>query len=170
MKSTVIILIALTQISCNQKPSLESSWHIVFKNDAEGQTILGDKETLIDAARMGHPIRIGIGRRRKTDTLKSMEHIADAQFLSIVNGTELFGQISEILGQKPYLDADTVRIDLKHQNKWTMLVGTNGEISTLYREFRSEEIIESRQANRGVTWYVKLPSTTLEKKAIPLWD
>ena len=51
-----------------------------------------------------------------------------------------------------------------------MLVGTNGEISTLSREFKSEEIIESDQSTRGVTWYVKLPNTSLENKAIPLWD
>lgn len=72
MKTAINILIILVLVSCDQKSCPESEWQIVFKNDAAGKKLLGDKETLIDVARLGYPIRIGIGGRRKTDTLKSM--------------------------------------------------------------------------------------------------
>jgi len=169
MKIIHIIFVVFLLASCGQKEGVDSEWKIIYKNDANGVTLQGDKSKLIDAARLGYPIRVGFGGRSKTDTSRSIEHIADADFISIANGKEVFAQINEIYGQKPHLDSDTLRIDLKHKNKWTIIIGSNGEISTLSRYFNSDDSEESKSGNRGATWYTKGQLELKDYDVSPLW-
>ena len=170
MRTSLIILTILVLGSCKPEISPQTQWQIVYKNNSKGEKILGNKSTLIAAARMGYPIRLGFGGRRTTDTLKSVEHIADAAFISVINGKEVFAQINAYFGQTPHLDADTLRIDLKHENKWTLLIGTNGERSTLSKHFDDSKKEESKRGNRGATWYAKLPEDFEKHQAIPIWE
>lgn len=169
MKFFYFYLMLFALIGCKQSDHSEAEWNMIFKNDADGNTIQGDKSSLIEAARKGYPIRVGFGGRRATDTLKSIEHIVDVGFITIVNGKELYGQIDDIYGQRPNLVSDSIRIDLKHENKWTIILGTNGEISTLSKYFDPEKSEESKQNNRGSNWYVKLPASASSYKAVPIW-
>lgn len=170
MRITFILLILLSLGSCKQKKHQASNWELVYKNNAKGEKIFGDKETLMNAVRRGYPVRIGFGGRRTTDTLKSIEHFADAEFLTIVNGKEVFAQINSIYGQRPNLEADTLRIAVKHENMWTLIIGTNGERSTLSRHFDEEQTKESQQGNRSCNWYVNMPDDMNEGQTMPIWD
>lgn len=175
MKNTFAILILFATIfllvNCTgTQENNTSDWTVLYRHNAEGKTISGNKDHLIKAVRLGLPVRIGFGGRRPLDTLKSVEHLADAQFLTIANGNEVFAQISPIFGQKPSLDSDTLSVELRNLSQWTMIIGTNGERSTLSRVFGFEAENESKQSNRGATWYVKLPTDFGTANSNPLWD
>ena len=92
MRLTILIIAILLSSNCEPESHHCSEWEIVYKHDENGNLINGDKSLLIEAVRLGYPIRVGFGRRSTNDTLLSIEHIADAEFLTIANGKEGFAQ------------------------------------------------------------------------------
>lgn len=154
---------------------------MAYSNAYDGSTLFGNKEDLIDLIRQGSPLRIGFGGHRKNDTLISIEHFADAQFVTIANSNEVFAQITTIIGQAPKLDADPVSITFKESSEWSMIACTNGQISTLGIDYIIDSLsttkIQNRSTspnthNRGFSWYVQrsyLPDGYKHKHIEPLW-
>ncbi len=166
----IAFLFSMLIFSCDQRSNSGENWEVVYRHNSNGETIEGDKQELINAVRRGYPIRIGFGGRRTRDTIKSVEHVTDAHFLTIANGTEVFVQITPIYGQTPNLEMDSLRIKMKHENKWTMLIGTNGERNVLSQSLNSEIQKASTQSKRGATWYAKVPEGLSLVDSKPLWD
>ena len=112
----------------------------MFENDAQGNTLSGSKQRLIDAVRAGKPVRIYTAGRR-------IEHSAGVSYLSIFKG-EVFAQIMEIQSQRPA--EDPVRIEFrKPGEKWRAIIGTNGFV-TAY--------IDGREPNKRTgasRWYIQ---------------
>jgi len=161
------LLYLLTFYSCTPT-STSQDWQLIYRHNGKGQMLAGNKADLIAAVRLGYPIRVGFGGRRKEEPYRSVEHVAEAQFLTVANSKEVFAQITPIYGQRPTLDSDTLMIKFREENKWTIIIGSNGECSTLSRYFDGREE-KGRQRQRGATWYAKVPSNIdLEAKA--LWD
>ena len=74
------LILALRHIASCQIPNKSNAgWQKVFHNDANGNTISGDKSKLLEAIRLGYPIRIGWGSNR-------VEHVTEADFLTIFEG------------------------------------------------------------------------------------
>ena len=165
-----IFFFLIMNVSCDHTNDSVESWKVVYRHNSNGAKILGDKQSLIDAVRNGYPIRIGFGGRSARDSLRSVEHVADAQFLTIANGKEVFAQITPIFGQTPNLEQDSLSIKLKHENTWTMIIGTNGERSTLSKTLHVEDQKESGESKRGATWYAKVPQGMNLIDSNPLWD
>ncbi len=105
---------ALSVTSLTEK---ESSWELVYANDADGNSLEGSKDELIEAVREGRPIRVYWRGRR-------VEHVVDSHFVTILSG-EVFVQTPTIRGQRPF--TDPARIELAENGaEWTGLFGTNG--------------------------------------------
>jgi len=142
-------------------------WELAYSNSYDGSTLFGDKEKLIELIRQGSPLRIGFGGHRKNDTLISIEHFADAQFVTITNSNEVFAQISTMT--------------FKESSEWSMIACTNGQISTLSIDYIIDSLstpkIQNRSTspntqNRGFSWYVQrsyLPVGYKHNKIEPLW-
>ncbi|NNF06144.1 MAG: hypothetical protein HKN21_05235 [Candidatus Eisenbacteria bacterium] len=94
------------------------TWVSVYEHDAEGVTLSGSKEALIEAVRAGQPIRVYWAGRR-------VEHATDAGFLTILQG-EVFAQIPEILGQQPSVDPPAIAFREPEGTTWTTILATNG--------------------------------------------
>ncbi len=114
-RNIVLIILSFFLISCKQENQSNGGWQLVFKNNEKGQTKFGDKSKLIDAVRLGYPVRIGWGGNR-------VEHIANADFLTIFEGKEVFAQINTVVGQEPRIDGDSMKIRFRIQNHWTKLL------------------------------------------------
>ena len=56
-----LILVLLHIASCQIPNKSNARWQNVFHNDANKNTIFGDKSKLLEAERLGYPIRIGWG-------------------------------------------------------------------------------------------------------------
>lgn len=140
-----------------------SGWQKVFKNDANGDAIFGDKSKVLDAVRLGYPVRIGWGSNR-------IEHVADADFLSIFQGEEVFAQIKPIIGQAPRIDGDSLKIRFRPENQWTKIAGTNGYSTSLMTNYFQDTIVGGGDDRYGSTvWYVLYPDHTQKIEPTPLW-
>lgn len=137
---------------------------MAFQNDANGQSTFGEKSKLIDAVRLGYPIRIGWGNNR-------IEHVAPADFLTIFDGEEVFAQINTIVGQAPRIDGDSLKIRFRTQNHWTLMVGTNGYSTNIMTDYFEDSIIGGGGKDNYTTtrWYVLYPNHQLDIEARPMW-
>lgn len=157
-----IVMLFLTA-SCQMPNNSNTGWQKIFQNDENGQHTFGNKSKLIDAVRLGYPIRIGWGSNR-------IEHVADADFLSIFEGEEVFAQIKTIIGQAPRIDSDSLKIRFRTQNHWTMIAGTNGYSTSLMTDYLQDTIAGGgTDRYRSITWYVLYPNQDLKIDATPLW-
>jgi len=157
-----ICFILLLCCACQTPKEAKAGWQKVFKNNANGQTVFGNKAQLIDAVRSGYPVRIGWGGNR-------VEHVTDAQFLTIFEG-EVFAQIKSIVGQAPSAINDSVKIKFRPENHWTKIAGTNGYANGFMTNYFKDTIAGGNIDRYGeTTWYVLYPAHTLELEARPLW-
>ena len=161
--SILFFLLIVTVFSACQAPNnnhqqSSSTWKIVYRNDKYGNTVSGNKTDLLNAARLGYPIRIGFGGRRTSDTTKSVEHLADATFLTITNGNDLFAQIAPIIGQNPNLDSDSLGVVFRENLSWTIVVGTTGFSDRLMIDRFQDKVVGHRTRPTEVSWFVNLPT------------
>ena len=156
-------IILLLFCSCQTPNNSNSGWQKVFQNDDNGQTVFGDKSKLLDAVRQGYPVRVGWGSNR-------IEHVADADFLTIFEGEEVFAQIKSIVGQAPRVDGDSLKIRFRAQNHWVNIAGTNGYSTSLMTDYFQDSIVGGgTDRYRATTWYVLYPNHQLQIEAKPLW-
>lgn len=149
--------------SCQSPQPSQAGWQKVFQNDAEGNAVFGNKTDLMDAVRLGYPIRIGWGSNR-------VEHVADADFLTIFDGEEVFAQIKSIIGQAPRIDGDSLKIRFRSQNHWTKIAGTNGYSTAMMTDYFKDSLInEGSDRYSATSWYVLYPAHQQEIEAQPLW-
>lgn len=134
-----------------------------FSNDENGGAVFGEKHKLLDAVRLGYPIRIGWGSNR-------VEHVAEAEFLTIFQGKEVFAQIKTIIGQAPSIQNDSLKIKLRNENHWTKIAATNGYSNTLMTNYMNDSIVGGREGYTTTTWYVLYPNNSQNIQPIPLWN
>lgn len=175
MRCLVVVFFSfVVLLGCEDKDDGESvsEWKLVYQNDAEGNAVYGNKEELMDAVRNGLPVRIGWGRRSTQDTTRSVEHVADAKFLTIMDNTEVFAQIDPIIGQRPVRDGDTLKMRFRNSNKWVKMAGSNGYSTALMIDYLNDTLVNPGRDNRaGTWWYVYISSeSTSEEKPKPIWD
>lgn len=158
-----LILIVLTCTVCQYPHESKSGWQKIYANDPEGNTTFGKKSQLIEAVRLGYPVRIGWGSTR-------VEHVAEAEFLTIFQGEEVFAQINAIVGQAPRIDGDSLKIRFRMKNHWTKIAGTNGYSTAFMTDYLKDTIVGGgNDRYTGTTWYVNYPPSRLSIEARPLW-
>ncbi|MBX2815411.1 MAG: hypothetical protein KTR24_05430 [Saprospiraceae bacterium] len=161
MHRVYLCLILFCVSACAQSHN-QAGWKKVFQNDETGKAVYGDKLELIAAVRMGYPVRIGWGSNR-------IEHVAEAEFLSIFEG-EVFGQIETIIGQAPRIDQDSVKIRFRQENHWTKIAGTNGYTTAIMSHYLQDSIVGGGvDRYAATTWYVCYPQDHSEISPRPLW-
>ncbi len=159
-----LILALILLSSCNNSSNTKAGWQKVFQNDELGKTTFGDKSALIDAVRLGYPIRIGWGGSR-------VEHVADADFLTIFQGEEVFAQIKTIIGQAPAIEGDSLKIRFRQENHWTMIAGSNGYFSGMMTNYMQDTLVGGgADRYRPFAWYVNFPRFKNNIEARPLWS
>ncbi len=164
-----VLIYGCVRSTSEQSKEFQTGWELVFRNGKNGEALFGSKQRLIEAVRSGYSIRVGWGGRRQSDTTKSVEHVADAQFLTIANAGEVFAQIQPIIGQNPGLEKDTLDIVFRENLQWTLMVGTNGFSDRLTTERLQDTIIGHRSLPTEVSWFVEYPVESISKDPSPLW-
>lgn len=162
-RSRLFSLILIFCCACQAPKNSTGGWQKVFQNDAQGETTFGDKSKLIDAVRQGYPIRIGWGSSQ-------IEHVADAEFLTIFQGKEVFAQIKTILGQAPSVEGDSLKVRFRTQNHWNKIAGTNGYATAFMLDYFQDTLVGGgTDRYTATTWYVLYPNHQVEIEALPLW-
>ncbi|MDW3650297.1 MAG: hypothetical protein R8P61_24700 [Bacteroidia bacterium] len=157
------LFLLILLFSCQAQIPTQAGWQKVFQNDAEGNAVFGNKAQLMDAVRLGYPIRIGWGSNR-------IEHVADADFLTIFEGEEVFAQIRSIIGQAPRIDGDSLKVRFRSQNHWTKIAGTNGYSTGMMTDYFKDSLVGGGiDRYTATTWYVLYPAHKKDIEARPLW-
>jgi len=143
----IFILIACLGGCATTAQYNQANWQLVYQHDNEGNPISGDKQRLVKLIKQGHPVRIHWA------LAPDFSHIADAGFLTVMNG-EVFAQLDGIIRQIPERSADRqsrrrIALDAEQQSRWHAIVSTTGEI----RAFQSLSGTLNTHA-RGLQWYV----------------
>ena len=131
----------------------QTTWELVYENDGEGKAISGDLDALKLAIQKGASIRIGWLHQRPTDPMRKVEHMADAQFITIMSDSTVFAQITPIIGQNP--DFDQQSMTFRPTFEWTFLASTTGLHDVLTRDIFEQKIIGQRKRRWGIKWFVK---------------
>ena len=173
MKPLTAALLLLMISSCTSPvaPSAnQGGWRLVYRNDKDGNGTYGNKQDLIKAVRHGYPVRVGWGSGPRPGRPGSVEHVADAYFLTIANEKEVFAQILPIIGQAPKLLSDTLSISYRTGNDWRRLFGTNGFTESLSYDVIADTLMGVNQRYVPITWYVNYPAAPLDEVMSPLWN
>ena len=163
------IAVAFTLLSCTTEKHDEplNEWKVVYKNDGDGNPLFGKKSDLINAVRSGYPIRIGWGMRSRRDSTVTIEHVAEAKFLSIINGDEVFGQIDRIIGQRPEIKSDSIKIYFREKNQWVKMAGSNGFSTAIMYDYVNDSLVNFGQARKSTTtWFVQYSNKINQAKAL----
>ncbi|MEL6923761.1 MAG: hypothetical protein AAFO94_06905 [Bacteroidota bacterium] len=167
-KLLTLVLVISILAACQPSPS-PAGWQLVFRNDENGKVRYGDKSKLVDAVRRGYSIRVGWGGHRPGEPGISVEHVADAQFLTITNAKEVFAQITPIIGQRPDLTIDTTSITFRQNIHWTIMMGTNGFSDRLNVDYLADTIAGHRSRPLETSWYVEYPAAPVSGASGALW-
>ncbi len=158
-----VLICGVLLVSCQGENTSRAGWQKVFKNAPDGTSLYGSKSDLIDAVRLGYPIRIGWGSNR-------IEHVADASFLTVFDDKEVFAQIESIIGQAPAVENDSLFVRFRMENNWTKISGSNGYAMGFMTNYFQDTISGGGfDRYNATTWYVMYPEHTLNIEPTPLW-
>ncbi len=167
--TTILLTLACQEQQFNNASNDPSGWKMVYRNGKDGEALAGNKEALIEAVRKGYEVRLGWGGRSSNDPSMSVEHVADAQFLTIKNGKDVYAQITPIISQNPNLASDTLGIVYRPNLLWASSKGTTGIADNLMYDRTLDKVAAQNKRASEVTWYVNYPAVSNDEPASPLW-
>ncbi len=129
-----------------------ADWSLIYKHDQHGNKLVGEKASLINAIRLGFPVRIGWGVYRENGEL-SVEHTAIPEFLSMTNGKEVFVQIPEHIAQTSYWDEEFQDFN-SAQIVWKGLLSTTGRFMAVWYNRSSGQTIRRYPQRVTISWFV----------------
>lgn len=138
-------------MSCKQNTS-QSTWHVVYKNNKQGNTISGSKQELISAIRAGSDIKIGWGSKGKNH---SIEHLSNPIWLAILDEKEVVAHLDpQVLSNINWetLSA-TYKDSLKLREEWRVVITTKGEFDAIWYDKKHDSLIKRRPQNHNITWF-----------------
>ena len=84
-------------------------------------------------------------------------------------GKEVFAQIKPIIGQRPAIDGDSLKVHFRANNNWVKMAGTSGFTTSLMTDYLQDTIVGNNVRYNATTWYVNYPMNAPEIPARPLW-
>jgi len=160
---SLLIVISLTLCSGCQETS---DWVPVYKNDKEGNAVLGSKKELINAIRNGNEVRIAWGSKGKTHRI---EHISDPIWIAILDEAEVIAHIDpQVLSTVNWdrLSADYAD-STKLSQEWRVVITTKGEFDAVWYDRSNHKVLQRWPQNHVMTWFVK---GNIKANAVPFYQ
>jgi hypothetical protein len=158
----LIALLALAPVlTAACAPSISETcvpaWRMVYRHDADGRGIAGDKRDLLDAVRRGAPLRFAWGFSAATGGGQvAVEHSAEPVFVTIMQGEHVFVQLPEHIAQSSYFDPQRARFD-SPSVMWRGLMGSDGTFDAVYVDRASGKEVRRFSQRAGLAWFALLP-------------
>lgn len=142
-----------------------TSWRLVYRHDADGKPVSGTKDALFDAVRRGRPIRFAWGLKVEAPGRSiSVEHSAEPDFLTIMNGTELFVQLPEHIGQASYHEPEKALFD-QPSVMWRGLMGTTGRFDAVFVDRATGKEVRRIPQRAAIAWFALAPEPACDQGA-----
>lgn len=133
-------------------------WRMMYRHGPDGASIDGSKLALVDAVRRGAPVRLAWGFAAKVaERQLTLEHAADPVFLSVIDGSDVFVQLPEHIGQAAYHEKDKARFD-KPGVMWRGLMGTDGTFDAVFVDRATGQEVRRLPQRAGIAWFAELPA------------
>ncbi len=166
-KSILLIGIFFLATACHQN-ALYPEWQIVYKNDEEGNTLIGDKSALVQAVRAGQDVKIGWGHQGKSHTI---EHLSLPIWIAVLDGTEVIARLDPQVGGK--VNWENLASDYSENEvldtEWRVILTTEGAFDAVWIDRKDFEVKRRVPQIHPISWFVRRsPGNTIEAK--PLYD
>ena len=145
-----------------------AEWQLVYKNSDTGEPLQGSKERLVDAVRLGLPIRLAWGAVHPRTDKRFVEHVAVPEFLTVVDGEEVFVQIPEHIAQTSYWDREFQDFNTPAV-MWRGLFSTTGRFLAVWYNRATGQTIDRKPQRVPMSWFVDMPAST-PKSPAKLWE
>ncbi len=148
--SKLVIALSFLLLGCANS----SEFTLVYKNDAEGNTLAGSKEALINHIRGGSDIKIGWGWQGET---RSIEHLSTPIWIAVPNEKEVIVQLdAQVLSKTDWdqLTASYADSSLLDQ-EWRVVINTNGEFDAVWYDRSKGEVVRRIPQKHTMTWFAK---------------
>ncbi|MFK7954404.1 MAG: hypothetical protein AB8B73_16245 [Ekhidna sp.] len=144
-----------------------NGYQLVYKNDKEGRTIVGSKESLINAIRLGANIKIGWGSKGKEHTI---EHLSEPVWIAILDESEVIAHLDpQVFSTINWDDLTATYTDsLGVINEWRVAITTNGDFDAIWYDRKHHQISKRVPQNHIMSWYIKDVSNN--QSAVPLFS
>lgn len=158
-----LALLILVSISC-ANTERNNEWNIIYKNDKDGNALIGSKTQLINAIRLGQDIKIGWGAKGENH---SIEHLSEPIWLAILDEKEVIAHLNpQILST---IEWDNLSANysesLKLNEEWRVVITSKGEFDAVWYDRSRDSVIKRMPQNHVISWFSK----NVEDKPIPLF-
>lgn len=132
----------------------KSNYKIVYKNDKEGNTLVGSKEALIQHIRSGSDIKIGWGSKGENH---SIEHLSEPIWIAILDESEVVAHLDmQVFSRTDWNNLTSSYSDSTLLNQeWRVALTTKGEFDAVWINRNDGTLIKRIPQNHTMTWFVK---------------
>lgn len=158
--TVVVILASIVSTGCarNMPEACVPAWRMVYRHDADGRALAGDKQSLLDAVRRGSPLRFAWGFAANSGgTPISVEHSAEPVFVTVMQGEHVFVQLPEHIAQASYFRPEQARFE-SPSVMWRGLMGTDGTFDAVYVDRATGKEVRRFPQRVGLAWFALQPS------------
>ncbi len=139
----------------SQPQACTPEWRLMYRHDADGRGITGDKKALLDAVRRGAPLRFAWGFSATAGAV-SVEHSAEPVFVTIMQGEHVFVQLPEHIAQASYAQPEQARFDTPSV-MWRGLMGSDGSFDAVYVDRATGKEVRRFPQRAGIAWFAQVP-------------
>jgi len=159
---TILIVFICIIPACSSIEEKESKWEIAFKNDEDGNTLLGSKQKLINSIRQESPIRIAWGAKGDAH---SIEHISEPIWIAILDEKEVIAHLEpQVLS---VIDWDNLLATYSDANKlnqeWRVVITTKDDFDAIWYDKKENRQIKRVPQNHVLSWFVQTSKTVRTK-------
>lgn len=151
MNRIFIAFSIILMVSCNSEKS-DLDFKIIYKNDKEGNSLIGSKEALIDHVRGGATIKIGWGSKGKTH---SIEHLSEPIWIAVLDESEVIAHLdAQVLSKIDWVSLSANYADSTLLNQeWRVVLTSKGEFDAVWYDRNIGKVIKRRPQNHTITWF-----------------
>jgi len=149
-----IFVFLLFSYACHNPSETQQNWTIIFKNDKNGNILLGSKGKLIDAIRKGASVRIGWGAKGKNHRI---EHLSNPIWLAVLDEQEVMAHLGpQVLSIVDWEDLTSSYSDSsKLVEEWRVVITTKGTFDAVWYNRSAFQQIKRVPQRHLLTWFVK---------------
>ncbi|GAB5566166.1 MAG: hypothetical protein Wins2KO_32290 [Winogradskyella sp.] len=152
LRNFYLVLFCLI-LSCKSEIK-ESRYKVVYKNDKQGNTLVGSKEELIQHIRSGSDIKIGWGSKGENH---SIEHLSEPIWIAILDESEVIAHLdAQVFSKTDWENLSSSYSDSTLLNQeWRVAITTRGEFDAVWINRNDGKLIKRIPQNHTMTWFSK---------------